>query len=164
MIKLLKFFHADFVLLGDGGQRFTPGDDVAGAVGWWMHGLARRRGSIWYWARTSFPDHRSGSRGLLFQFQNVLGKCVDLGIELIDFPFQRKHFARRRRRLRRLRECSDSWEKKDRAESERLHSEIFASGSRTGKHATHSGYFKISTSECRAEETRLFYLADRTGY
>jgi hypothetical protein len=29
----------------------------------------------------------------LFQFQNVLGKCVDLGVEFIDFPFQREHFA-----------------------------------------------------------------------
>ena len=152
VIKLLQFFHADFVLLGDGGQRFTPGDDVASAVGWWMHGLARRRGAIWYWARTSFPDHRSGPRDLLFQLQNVLGKCVDLGIELIDFPFQRKHFARRRRRLRRLRECSDSWEKKNRAESERLHSEIFTSGGRTGKRATHSGYFKCPQGSAEREK------------
>jgi len=35
VIKLLQFFHANFVLLGDGGQRFTPGDDVISAVGWW---------------------------------------------------------------------------------------------------------------------------------
>ena len=136
MVKFLKFFHADFVLLGNGGQRFTPGDDMAGAVGWWMHRLARRRGGIWRWARTCFPDHRSRPRDLLFQLQNVLGKCVDFGVEFIDFPFQRNHFARRRRRLRCLREGGDSREKKNRAESERLHPEIFASGSSTGKHAT----------------------------
>jgi hypothetical protein len=52
----------------------------------------------------------------------VLGKGVDLGVEFIDLPFQREHFARRRRRLRCLGECSGNWEKKKRAESERLHS------------------------------------------
>ena len=92
VIKLLQFFHANFVLLADRGQRFTPGDNVSSAVSW-MRGLARRRGGSWHWARTRFPDDRSGTRGLLFQFQNVLGKCVDLGVEFIDFPFQREHFA-----------------------------------------------------------------------
>lgn len=87
-----------------------------------MRGLGRRRGGVWDRAWTRFPNEHSGTRDLLFHLQNVLGKGVDLGVEFIDLPFQREHFAWRRRRLRCLGECSGKWEKKKRAESERLHS------------------------------------------
>jgi len=87
-----------------------------------MRGLGRRRGGVWHRAWTSFPNEHSGTRGLLFQLQHVLGKGVDLGVEFIDLPFQREHFAWRRRRLRCLAEYSGNREKKKRAESERLHS------------------------------------------
>ena len=123
MIKFLQLFHTDFVLLGNGGQRFTAGNDVGVVVAHGrMRGVARHRRSSRHRGRRYLPNHCSGTRNLLFKFQDLLRKRIDLGVDLVDFFFERARFTWRWRILRWLGERTSDGEQENRTESKKFHS------------------------------------------
>ena len=111
MIKFLKLFHADLVLFGNGSQRLAAGHDMSITIARCrMRGFVRRCRSIRNWAWRRLPNHHSRTRNLLFQLQNLLGKRVDLGVDLIDLFFKRGNLVGRWGTLRRLSQCAGDHE------------------------------------------------------
>jgi hypothetical protein len=123
MIKFLQLFHTDFVLLGNGGERFTAGNNVGVTITHRrMRGVARHRRSSRHRGRRYLPNHCSGTRNLLFKFQDLLGKRIDLGVDLVDFFFERARFTWRWGILWWLGEPTGDREQENRAESKKFHS------------------------------------------
>lgn len=123
MIKFLELFHADFVLLGNGGECFTAGNNVGVTIAYGrMRGVTRHRRSSRRRGRRCLPNHCSGTGNLLFKFQDLLGKRINLGVDLIDFFFERARFSWRWRILWWLGEPAADREQENRAESEEFHS------------------------------------------
>src|SRR5438045_3706662 len=73
----------------------------------------------WGWRRLA--NHRPRTGNLLFYLQNLLGKRIDLGVDLIDLFFKRGNLAGRWGILWRLSECAGDHELQNRAGSEKFH-------------------------------------------
>jgi len=111
------------VLLGNGGERFTAGNDVGVVVAHGrMRGVARHRRSSRHRGRRYLPNHCSGTRNLLFKFQDLLRKRIDLGVDLVDFFFERARFTWGWGILWWLGKPAGDREEENRAESKKSHS------------------------------------------
>lgn len=87
VIELLQLTDADFVLVGDRGQRLAASDDVGRSAGQRRNGRAGPGGGS--------AGAESARAGLAFrlldhllQFENLLGKRVDLGALRVNFLTQ----------------------------------------------------------------------------
>src|SRR5439155_20488992 len=84
VVVTLKLAGADAVKFANGGQCLAAFNGVSGSASWARHrrGRWRRRGA----RSLRFADYYAGARtrDLLFEFQNLLGKNVDLRVLLVD--------------------------------------------------------------------------------
>ena len=91
MIGVLQFFHANLVHFGDRSQRLTARDDVRICASWmWRRpGCSGSGGASW--RRRAFSNHyaRANVRDLLFQFEDLLRKRINLRILFVYLFCQR---------------------------------------------------------------------------
>ena len=94
MIEFLQIFDTDFVLLCNRRQRFSFGHDMRIGVARRCRGSGSAPGRRSTWRRLA--DHDAGMGRLLFDFQNLLGKGIDLRVNLVEFFRERLDLWRRR--------------------------------------------------------------------
>jgi len=89
MIGVLQFFHANLVQFGDRSERLTACDDVRiRASRMWRRPGCNGSGGV-SCRRRAFSNHyaRANVRDLLFQFEDLLRKRVNLGILFVYLFF-----------------------------------------------------------------------------
>ena len=90
VVGFLQLIHSHFVHFGDQGERFSTRNSVRVAFDGGMRCRYASSGSCCWSGGGSFTDHYAwlSMRELLLQFENLLRKCVDLGVLFVNLLCQ----------------------------------------------------------------------------